>query len=48
MWNQLPRVIKYQFGRVKVHCRGLKKNAAQLHALFNLWTTRGSVMAAQA
>lgn len=34
------RVIKRQFGHVKVRNRGLKKNTAQLHTLFalsNLW-----------
>ena len=34
------RVIKRQFGRVKVRYRGLLKNTAQLHTLFalsNLW-----------
>lgn len=37
------RVIKRQFGHVKVRYRGLKKNTAQLHTLFalsNLWTAR--------
>lgn len=37
------RVIKRQFGRVKVLCRGLAKNTAQLHSLFalaNLWMAR--------
>jgi transposase, IS5 family len=34
------RVIKMQFGHVKVRYRGLAKNTAQLHTLFvlsNLW-----------
>ena len=37
------RVIKRQFGHVKVRYRGLKKNTAQLNTLFalaNLWTAR--------
>ncbi len=37
------RVIKRQFGHVKVRYRGLKKNAAQLNTLFalsNLWMAR--------
>ena len=37
------RVIKRQFGHVKVRYRGLKKNNAQLHTLFalsNLWMAR--------
>jgi IS5 family transposase len=37
------RVIKRQFGHVKVRYRGLAKNTAQLHTLFaqsNLWTAR--------
>jgi IS5 family transposase len=37
------RVIKRQFGHVKVRYRGLKKNTAQLHTLFalaNLWMVR--------
>ena len=37
------RVIKRQFGHVKVRYRGLKKNTAQLHTLFalsNLWMAR--------
>jgi IS5 family transposase len=41
------RVIKRQFGHVKVRYRGLKKNSAQLHTLFalsNLWMARGSLM----
>jgi IS5 family transposase len=38
------RVIKRQFGFVKVRYRGLKKNTAQLVTLFalsNLWMVRG-------
>ena len=45
------RVIKRQFGRVKVRYRELKKNTAQLHTLFalsNLWMVRGKLMAQQA
>ena len=41
------RVIKRQFGHVKVRYCGLKKNTAQLHTLFalsNLWMARGSLM----
>jgi transposase, IS5 family len=37
------RVLKRQFGHVKVRYRGLAKNAAQLHTLFalsNLWIAR--------
>lgn len=37
------RVVKCQFGYVKVRYRGLMKNAQQLHTLFalgNLWTVR--------
>lgn len=37
------RVIKRQFGHVKVRYRGLAKNTAQLHTLFalsNLWMVR--------
>jgi len=37
------RVIKRQFGYVKVRYRGLMKNTAQLHTLFalsNLWMAR--------
>ena len=44
------RVIKRQFGFVKVRYRGLKKNTAQLVTLFalsNLWMVRGKLMAAQ-
>jgi IS5 family transposase len=50
------RVIKRQFGFVKVRFRGLKKNTAQLVTLFalfalfalsNLWKVRGKRMEAQ-
>ena len=37
------RVVKCQFGYVKVRYRGLMKNTQQLHTLFalgNLWTVR--------
>jgi transposase, IS5 family len=40
------RVIKRQFGHVKVRYRGLKKNTAQLKTLFalsNLWMARGKL-----
>lgn len=43
------RVIKRQFGHVKVRYRGLKKNTAQLVTLFalcNLWMVRGKLMGA--
>lgn len=43
------RVIKRQFGYVKVRYRGLKKNTAQLITLFalsNLWMVRGKLMGA--
>ena len=45
------RVIKRQFGFVKVRYRGLKKNTAQLFTLFalsNLWMVRGKLMGVQA
>ena len=45
------RVVKRQFGHVKVRYRGLAKNTAQLHTLFalsNLWMVRGKLSAAQA
>ncbi len=45
------RVIKRQFGHVKVRYRGLAKNTAQLHTLFalsNLWMARGHLMEVQA
>ena len=41
------RVIKRQFGHVKVRYRGLAKNTAQLHTLFalaNLWMARGTLL----
>ena len=44
------RVIKRQFGHVKVRYRGLKKNTAQLNTLFalsNLWMARHKLMRAQ-
>ena len=44
------RVIKRQFGYVKVRYRGLKKNTAQLTTLFalsNLWMARGKLMEMQ-
>ena len=45
------RVIKRQFGFVKVRYRGLKKNTAQLTTLFalsNLWMVRVKLMAVAA
>jgi len=45
------RVLKRQFGHVKVRYRGLAKNTAQLHTLFalaNLWLVRRKLMAAGA
>jgi IS5 family transposase len=45
------RVIKQQFGHVKVRYRGLVKNTAQLHTLFalaNLWLVRGKCQGAWA
>jgi len=42
------RVIKRQFGHVKVRYRGLKKNTAQLTTLFalsNLWMVRKTLEA---
>ncbi|WP_240636189.1 transposase, partial [Caldimonas tepidiphila] len=45
------RVIKRQFGHVKVRYRGLKKNTAQLYTLFalsNLWMVRGKLLDLQA
>ena len=45
------RVIKRQFGHVKVRYRGLAKNTAQLHTLFalsNLWMVRRTLMGALA
>jgi transposase, IS5 family len=44
------RVVKRQFGYVKVRYRGLKKNTAQLVTLFalsNLWIVRGKLMEMQ-
>ena len=44
------RVVKRQFGYVKVRYRGLKKNTLQLKTLFalsNLWMTRHQLMATQ-
>ena len=44
------RVLKRQFGYVKVRYRGLKKNTLQLKTLFalsNLWMTRHQLLAAQ-
>ena len=49
---ELPfRVIKRQFGHVRMRYRGLKKNTAQfvtLFALTNLWMVRGELMGAKA
>ena len=45
------RVIKRQFGYVKVRYRGLNKNTAQLITLFalsNLWMVRTKLMAGAA
>ena len=45
------RVIKRQFGFIKVRYRGLKKNTAQLNTLFalsNLWMARCKLIGAQA
>jgi transposase, IS5 family len=45
------RVVKRQFGFVKVRYRGLKKNTAQLTTLFalsNLWMARGKLLEVQA
>ena len=41
------RVIKRQFGHVKVRYRGMKKNTQQLHTLFalaNLWMARARLL----
>ena len=41
------RVIKRQFGHVKLRYRGLAKNTAQLHTLFalsNLWMVRRTLL----
>ncbi|MBQ0933683.1 IS5 family transposase [Ideonella alba] len=45
------RVVKRQFGHIKVRYRGLAKNTAQLHTLFalaNLWLVRRKLIGAQA
>jgi IS5 family transposase len=45
--EHLFRVIKRQFGHVKVRYRGLAKNTAQLHTLFalsNLWMVRRALL----
>ena len=45
------RVLKRQFGYVKVRYRGLSKNTAQLHTLFaliNLWPVRSKLLGAVA
>jgi len=45
------RVVKRQFGHVKVRYRGLAKNTAQLHTLFalaNLWLVRRKLLGAMA
>ena len=45
------RVIKRQFGFVKVRYRGLKKNTAQIVTLFalsNLWMVRSKLMGVRA
>jgi IS5 family transposase len=45
------RVLKQQFGHVRVRYRGLAKNTAQLHTLFalsNLWMVRGEFAGALA
>lgn len=45
------RVLKRQFGHVKVRYRGLTKNTAQLHTLFalvNLWLVRRKLLAGAA
>lgn len=45
------RVIKRQFGHIKVRYRGLAKNTAQLHTLFalaNLWMARSKLVGAMA
>ncbi|WP_284430223.1 IS5 family transposase [Acidovorax sp. SUPP950] len=45
------RVIKRQFGHIKVRYRGLGKNTAQLHTLFalaNLWMVRRKLLGASA
>ena len=43
------RVVKRQFGHVKVRYRGMKKNTQQLHTLFalaNLWMARVRLLVA--
>ncbi|GAD23224.1 transposase and inactivated derivatives, IS5 family [Acidovorax sp. MR-S7] len=45
------RVVKRQFGHVKVRYRGLAKNTAQLHTLFalaNLWMAKRKLVGAPA
>ena len=45
------RVIKRQFGHLKVRYRGLKKNTAQLFTVFalsNLWMMRSTLVGAEA
>lgn len=45
------RVVKRQFGHIKVRYRGLAKNTAQLHTLFalaNLWMARRKLIGAMA
>jgi IS5 family transposase len=45
------RVVKLQFGFVKVRFRGRKQNTAQfttLFALSNLWMARGKLLESQA
>jgi IS5 family transposase len=45
------RIIKRQFGHVKVRYRGLRKNTTQLVTLFalsNLWMVRGKLLSVQA
>lgn len=44
------RLIKRQFGHMRVRCQGLKKNTHQLHTLFalaNLWMVRAKLAGAQ-
>ena len=46
--EHLFRVIKHQFGHIKVRYRGLRKNTQQLHTLFalaNLWMASGRLLA---
>ncbi len=45
------RVLKHQYGHVKMRYRGLAKNTAQLHTLFalaNLWMVRRKLLGAWA